>query len=83
MKKVLFPLLSILFLYSCETPKVKSVEEKWCLIDSVKFYPTGTIHTLQLDPVWKGTTECGIEFSSRREMSVGDTFYYKIITLEK
>lgn len=53
------------------------------MIDSVKFYPMGTINTLQLDPIWKGTTECGIVFSSRKRMEVGDTFYYKIITYKK
>ena len=83
MKKILFPLLALFFLYGCEPPKVESIEEKHCLVDSVKFYPIGTIHTLQIDPVWKGTTDCGIQFSSRTEVEVGDTFFYKIVTYKK
>lgn len=65
----------ILLASSC---KQKNPEDRYnkfpCIITSVKHYSTGEMNTLQIDPIWKVSTECGV-YKLRYPKEVGDTVW--------
>lgn len=69
MKKLIY--LSLLVLASC-TAKYKD-ENITCTITEVTYHPIGSISVAQVDPKWKVKTDCNLEMSLRRPVSIGDT----------
>jgi len=49
----------------------------------VKYLPPGTISVAQIDPIWEVKTDCGGNYTSKKQVSVNDTFKYKILILKK
>ena len=66
-------LLSVLF-FSCKS-NVKRilVERKTCTVVNVQYFSTGTKHTLQTDPEWHATTDCGVKITFHHPVESGDT----------
>jgi hypothetical protein len=85
MKKVYFIIGTIFTLaaFGCESPKVAEVIEKDCVITEVEYFQIGQKHTLQIDPEWRVTTDCGTTHTSRQAMRVGDTVQIKIVKYKK
>jgi hypothetical protein len=48
-------------------------ESTVCVVTEVTYYPIGSISVAQVDPKWKIKTDCNLEMSMRRSVSVGDT----------
>ncbi len=69
MKKLIY--LSLLVFASCTSSYHD--ENTKCAITEVTYHPIGSISVAQVDPVWKVKTDCNIEMSFRRQVSVGDT----------
>jgi hypothetical protein len=63
-------------LFSCKekTKDLKNYEKRPCIILSVKHYGVGERNTLQVDPQWIATTECG-DFTLRTPVEEQDTLW--------
>jgi hypothetical protein len=79
--------LSILLLLaasfaSCENYKSKLIEKKACIVTSVEEFSPGQRNTMQVDYEWHAVTDCGMSFTSRKHIEVGDTIqveYHKYV----
>jgi hypothetical protein len=77
MRKIIFLVLSILFLYSCgETTKPIQSDTIKAVVDSVWVKKPGEINTMQVDYIYFAKTKEGKEVSSRNTIRVGDTLTF-------
>lgn len=70
MKKLLY--LIAIVLCSCNSQPFTDTLTK-CVVTEVKYYPIGSISTVQVDPIWRAKTDCNFEIGSRKQLSIGDT----------